>query len=118
MRVAHPVRARLELCEITDRASKLPGGGPALLFEHVILDSGARSAYPVAINLFGSMKRMALALGVERLDEHGDRITELMNLKVPDGFIAKLGLLPRLLEVSKFPPRVKGGSPADRKSVV
>ena len=117
VRVAHPVRAKLELCEITDRASKLPGGGPALLFEHVILDNGQRSAYPVAINLFGSMTRLALALGVERLDEHGARITELMNLKVPDGFIAKLGLLPRLLEVTKFPPRVKGGSPACQEIV-
>ena len=112
VRIAHPVRAKLELCEITNRASKLPGGGPALLFEHVILDNGQRSAYPVAINLFGSMTRMALALGVTHLDQHGARITDLLNLKVPDGFIAKLGLLPRLLEVSKFPPRVKGGSPA------
>ena len=117
VRVSHPVRARLELCEITDRASKLPGGGPALLFEHVILDNGQRSAYPVAINLFGSMTRMALALGVKNLDDHGARITELLNLKVPDGFIAKLGLLPRLLEVSKFPPRVKGGSPACQEVV-
>jgi 4-hydroxy-3-polyprenylbenzoate decarboxylase len=117
VRITHPVRARLELCEITDRASKLPGGGPALLFEHVILDNGQRSEYPVAINLFGSMTRMALALGVTHLDDHGARITELMNLKVPDGFIAKLGLLPRLLEVTKYPPRVKSGSPACQEVV-
>ncbi len=110
VRITHPVRAKLELCEIADRCSKLPGGGPALLFEHVILDNGARSAFPVAINLFGSMTRMSLALGVKHLDEHGARITELLNLKVPDGFVAKLGLLPRLLEVTKFPPRVKGGA--------
>jgi hypothetical protein len=31
------------------------------------------------------MRRMALALGVEELDEHGRRITELMDLKVPEG---------------------------------
>ena len=110
VRISRPVRAKLELCEITDRTSKLPGGGPALLFEHVMLDDGTRSAFPVAINLFGSMTRMALALGVTELDEHGARITELMNLKVPDGFVAKLGLLPRLLEVSKYLPRVKTGS--------
>ena len=117
VRITRPVHAKLELCEITDRASKLPGGGPALLFDHVILDNGARSEWPVAINLFGSMKRMALALGVPALDDHGARITELMNLKVPDGFVAKLGLLPRLLEVSKYPPRVKGGSPACQEVV-
>src|SRR5574338_147652 len=84
VRVRQPVAARLELCEIADRAMKMPGGGPALLFEHVLLDDGSRSAFPVAINLFGSMRRRALALGVERLDDIGARITHLMDLKVPD----------------------------------
>ncbi|MEX2325192.1 MAG: menaquinone biosynthesis decarboxylase, partial [Gemmatimonadaceae bacterium] len=65
VRVREPVRAKLELCEIADRAMKMPGGGPALLFENVLLDNGAVSEYPVAINLFGSMRRMQLALGVE-----------------------------------------------------
>ena len=115
--ITRPVRAKLELCEIADRASKLPGGGPALLFEHVLLDDGTRSAYPVAINLYGSMRRMALALGVDSLDEHGERITTLMNTKVPDGFVAKLGMLSRLMEVAKFPPRVKSGSPACQEIV-
>jgi 4-hydroxy-3-polyprenylbenzoate decarboxylase len=110
-RIRQPVRVKLELCEIADRVSKQPGGGKALLFEHPILDDGTRSPYPVAINLFGSMRRMAMALGVESLDEVGARITQLMDLKVPDGLLAKLGLLPRLLEVAKFPPRRKGGSP-------
>ena len=116
-RITHPVRAHLELTEIADRVSKMPGGGKALLFEHVVLRDGARSAFPVAINLFGSMRRMALALGVERLDEHGERITKLMDLKVPEGLRGKLSMLPRLLEVSKFPPRVRGG-PAPCQEVV
>ncbi|GLC27983.1 menaquinone biosynthesis decarboxylase [Roseisolibacter agri] len=110
-RITHPVRARLELCEIADRVSKMPGGGKALLFEHVLLADGSRSPYPVAINLFGSMRRMALSLGVQELDEHGRRITEMMDLKVPDGLLGKLSMLPRLLEVAKFPPRTKSGSP-------
>jgi 4-hydroxy-3-polyprenylbenzoate decarboxylase len=112
VRVRHPVTARLEMCEISDRTMKMPGGGPALLFEHVVLDDGTRSAYPVAINLFGSMSRMALALGVAELDQIGARITQLMDLKVPDGIVAKLSLIPRLLEVARFPPRVKSGPPA------
>ena len=110
VRIAHPVEARLELCEIADRVMKQPGGGQALLFEHVILDDGSRSPYPVAINLFGSMRRMSMALGVRDLDEIGARITQLMDLKVPDGLLAKLGLVPRLLEVARFPPRVRRGS--------
>ena len=111
VRVRQPVAAKLEMCEIADRAMKLPGGGPALLFEQPVLDDGTISAFPVAINLFGSMSRMALALGVRELDEIGARITQLMDLKVPDGIVAKLSLIPRLLEVARFPPRVKGGSP-------
>src|SRR5687768_546319 len=84
-RVAHPVRTHLEIAEIADRAMKSPGGGPALLFEHVLLENGRRSAQPVAINLFGSMRRMCAALGVEKLDDIGARISEMLNLKVPEG---------------------------------
>lgn len=118
VRISHPVRVRLELCEIADRVSKQPGGGKALLFEKPILDDGTVSRHPVAINLFGSMKRMSMALGVESLDEVGDRITQLMDLKMPDGLIAKLGMLPRLLEVAKFPPRRKAGSPRCQEVVL
>ena len=117
VRIQAPVRAHLELAEIADRVMKQPGGGKALLFEHVTLDDGSRSAFPVAINLFGSMTRMAMSLGVRELDEHGARITQLMDLKVPEGLMGKLSLLPRLLEVSKFPPRVKGGTPACQEVV-
>ena len=106
VRITHPVRVHLELCEIADRVMKQPGGGPALLFEHVILRDGSRSAYPVGINLFGSMSRMSLALGVDRLDDHGDRITRLLDLKVPEGIMGKLSMLPKLMEVAKFPPRM------------
>ena len=117
-RVSHSVSVDLELCEIADRAMKMPGGGPALLFENVKLFDGSRSPYPVAINLFGSMRRMSMSLGVERLDEIGERIAQMMELKVPDGLVAKLSLLPRLLELGKFPPRVKGGSPPCQEIVL
>ncbi|HVE79121.1 MAG TPA: menaquinone biosynthesis decarboxylase [Gemmatimonadaceae bacterium] len=110
-RVTRPVSVDLELCEVADRIMKQSGGGPALLFEHVVLRDGSRSAYPVGINLFGSMRRMAMSLGVERLDDHGDRITQLLDLKVPEGVLGKLSMLPRLLEVAKFPPRVRSGKP-------
>lgn len=112
VRVREPVSVDLELCEIADRVMKRPGGGEALLFENVTLFDGSRSAYPVGINLFGSMRRMAMSLGVDSLDDIGARIGELLELKVPDGLLAKLALLPRLLEVAKFPPRVRGGKPA------
>ena len=110
-RITHPVNAKLELCEIADRVMKQPGGGNALLFENVIRHDGSRSPWPVAINLFGSMRRMSIALGVENLDDIGGRITRLLDLKVPEGLVAKIGLLPRLLEISKFPPRHMKGTP-------
>jgi 4-hydroxy-3-polyprenylbenzoate decarboxylase len=84
---------------------------PALLFEHVLLRDGTRSRFPVGMNLFGSMRRMALSLGVEQLDDHGDRITKLLDLKVPEGVMGKLSMLPRLMEVAKFPPRMHSGTP-------
>ena len=112
VRIRQPVSVNLELCEIADRVMKQPGGGPALLFERPTLMNGEPSAFPVAINLFGSMRRMSLSLGVACLDDIGARISQLLELKVPEGLVAKLALLPRLLEVGKFPPRTRrGGAP-------
>ncbi len=108
VRIKEPVRTHLEIAEIADRCMKSPGGGPALLFEQPILENGQRSEYPVAINLYGSMKRMCLSLGVDNLDDIGGRISEMLNLKVPDGLFGKLAMLPKLAEIAKFPPRTKG----------
>jgi len=112
VRVREPVHTHLEIAEIADRVMKSPGGGPALLFEKPVLPGGVTSEIPVAINLFGSGRRICLGLGVERLDEIGDRIAEMTNLKVPEGLLAKLAMLPRLTELAKFPPRTRSGRPA------
>ncbi len=112
VRIRRPVRTELEIAEIADRVMKRPGGGPALLFEAPVLPDGTTSPVPVGINLFGSIRRMGLALGVERLDDIGDRIADLLQLKVPDSLFGKLAMLPRLAEVAKFPPRTRGGRPA------
>jgi 4-hydroxy-3-polyprenylbenzoate decarboxylase len=117
-RISEPVKAKLELAEISDRVMKQPAGGKALYFENVILDNGERSSYPVVINLFGSMRRIALALGVDDLDDIGGRITEMLDLKVPEGLLGKLAMLPRLLEIGKFPPRVRSGKPPCQEIVL
>src|SRR5690349_9698328 len=62
-RITRAVSLDRELCEIADRVMKQPGGGTALFVEHPVLMSGARSEFPVAINLFGSIRRMAMSLG-------------------------------------------------------
>lgn len=118
VRIRRPVRTELEIAEIADRVMKRPGGGPALLFEAPVLPDGTTSSIPVGINLFGSIRRMGLALGVERLDDIGDRIADLLQLKVPDSLFGKLAMLPRLAEVAKFPPRTRGGRPACQEVVL
>src|SRR5438876_304295 len=109
VRVDRAVSVDKEITEIADRCMKSPGGGPALLFRRPTLLKGGPSRYPVAVNLFGSERRMSAALGVERLDQIGERIATLLNLKVPDGLFGKLAMLPQLAEVAKFPPKTLGG---------
>jgi 4-hydroxy-3-polyprenylbenzoate decarboxylase len=117
VRVREPVSVNLEITEIADRVMKQPGGGKALLFERPVLMNGQPSEFPIGINLFGSMRRMTIALGVTRLDDIGDRIAELLQTKPPQGIIAKLALLPKLLELAKFPPRQQSGAPACQEIV-
>ena len=117
VRIKEPVSTTLEITEIADRCMKSPGGGPALLFERPVLPSGAVSRYPVGINLFGSMKRMTMALGTASLDDTGGRITELLRTKVPDSLGGKIAMLPKLLELSQYPPRT-GFGPAPCQQVV
>src|SRR5881397_3766452 len=104
-RVMHPVAVDKEITEIADRCMKSAGGGPALLFTQPTLRSGGKSRFPVAVNLFGSERRISLALGVECLDHVGARIAELLAMKVPEGLLGKLAMLPRLAEIAKFPPK-------------
>ncbi|NOT06905.1 MAG: menaquinone biosynthesis decarboxylase [Gemmatimonadales bacterium] len=118
VRVREPMRTRLEIAEVADRCMKSPGGGPALLFEKPVMEDGSVSPIPVAINLYGSMRRMCLALGVDRLDEVGERISDMLNLKVPDGLLGKLAMLPKLAEMAKFPPKTRGGRPACQEVVL
>ena len=42
------------------------------------------------------------------VDDLAARISELVALKVPEGLLGKLAMLPRLAEVAKFPPKTVG----------
>ena len=105
-RVAEPVSPNLEIAAVTDRACKMPGGGPALLFERP-----TGFDIPVAINVFGSMERMCLALGVKSLDEIGKEIDELMTPPAPSGLIDALKLLPTLGRLRDLMPRTVKDAP-------
>lgn len=102
-RIQAPVSANLEITEIADRVMKMPGGGPALLFENV-----AGSKFPLAINLLGSRQRISWALGVADIEEIGDQIAALTKLPsdMPQGLLGKLQLLPQLASLAKIAPRL------------
>jgi 4-hydroxy-3-polyprenylbenzoate decarboxylase len=102
MRITAPVSAELEIAEITDRVSKMTGAAnKALLFTNV-------EGYdmPVLINAFGSMNRMCLALETDSLDDIAERIRELIKPKMPESLAEKLAMVPKLLQVGSFPPKL------------
>ena len=98
VRVRDRVSPVLEITALADRAVKV--GGPALLFEDV-----EGSDLPLAINLFGTRRRMAWALGLEDLDELGARLRGLIDVKVGGGLIGLASNLPKLRELAALPPR-------------
>jgi len=100
-RVGVPVSRDLEIAEITDRVSKSAGErNVALLFERV-----DGFDMPVLVNAFGAADRMALALGVTRLDELAERVAKLLHLKMPGTFAEKLAKLGTLFDVVRAGPR-------------
>jgi len=127
-RIREEVSPELEITEITDRVSKIgahgkdigtkakfAAGGPALLFENVKGHPG----HKVLMNQFGSERRMAMALGVERLDQIAERIKGLMNVKAPGGgFLDKLKMLPQLAELGNVFPKTVAAKEAPCKEVI
>ena len=132
-RIREEVSPELEITEITDRVSKMgsksrsaavanpkacarscASGGPALLFENIKGHSG----HQVFINQFGSERRMALALGVNHLDEIAERIQALLNLKAPEGLIDKLKMLPQLGALASAFPKTVSSKEAPCKEVI
>src|SRR6476619_3368227 len=105
-RITEPVSPDLEICALTDRVSKSPGVGPALLFERP-----AGFDIPVAVNLFGSMKRMCMALGVARLDDLAAEIDDLATPKVPAGVFDAVRMLPKLSRLRDLLPKTVSDGP-------
>lgn len=105
LRIKTYVNPKLEMAEITDRVSKQPGGGKALLFEN----TGYR--FPVLMNAYGSEKRMCMALGVDHLDDTAREIENLFKLLATpkESILDKLKLLPKLGQFASWMPKVKKG---------
>jgi 4-hydroxy-3-polyprenylbenzoate decarboxylase len=84
----------------------MPAGGPALLFEHP-----AGFGIPVATNVFGSLERMCLALGVKTLDDLASEINDLMTPQMPAGLMDALKLLPMVGRLKDLMPRTVKDAP-------
>src|SRR5215475_5160336 len=91
-RIGEPVSPDLQIAAVTDRACKMPGGGPALLF-----DKPTGFDIPVASNVYGSRERMCLALG--------GQVVELMTPQMPAGIMDALKMLPMVGRLRDLMPK-------------
>ena len=94
----------LEITEIVDRTVK--AGGPALLFRNP-----KGSQHPLLVNQFGTERRMCIAFGVERLDDVGRKVEDVLEMQPPQGLVEKmkgLGKLKRLAD--SIPKTVRSGA--------
>src|ERR1700751_1744346 len=91
-RISIEVDPILEITEFADRSVK--NGGPALLFE-----KPKGSTIPVLINAYASKRRMEIALEVSSVDEVAGRISEFLEMRIPEGLIGKLKMLPKLADM-------------------
>ena len=112
VRIKEYVNPHLEIPEITDRVSK--HNGPALLFENTGTD------FPLLINSMGTEKRIAMALGADKLDDVGKQMEDLLKqLTSPkESFTDKLKLLPTLNSIGSWMPKVISGRGACQEVVM
>jgi len=100
VRVKEPVSTVLEMTEIQTRL--IAEGGPAVIFEKPVKADGSASDMPVLVNLFGTVKRVAMGVtmgGVERttapdLREVGELLAQLRQPQPPRSFGEAAELLP------------------------
>ena len=110
VRISEPVSTVLEMTEIQRRL--LEKGGPAVLFEKPVKDDGTPSDMPVLVNLFGTVKRVAMGVtfgGVERttgeeLREVGETLAFLRQPEPPAGLKDAMDLLPLAKQVLSMRP--------------
>jgi 4-hydroxy-3-polyprenylbenzoate decarboxylase len=111
VRVMEPVSTVLEMTEIQTRL--IAEGGPAVIFEKPIKADGTRSDIPVLVNLFGTVKRVAMGVtmgGTERtsamdLREVGELLAQLRQPEPPRSLREAASLLPLVKTVLSMKPK-------------
>jgi len=115
-RVTATVDPRLEMTEVCDRVLK--AGGPALLFERP-----KGHTVPVLGNLFGTVRRVALGMGVEAADpaaalrELGAVLAALREPEPPKGWRDAWDKLPLLKTVLAMEPRAVARAASQEASI-
>ncbi len=104
LRITAPIATELEITELADRQMKSSCGGKALLIENPTID-GKKSEFPVAINLMGSERRMAAALGVSNVQEIADQMQFLLKAKPPKSLREGWDLLKNGLDLLHARPK-------------
>lgn len=101
-RIDYPVSPDLEMTAVSDKV--LRAGGPALLFTHP-----KNHKMPVLTNLFGTVERVALAMGQEdisALREVGKLLAALKEPEPPKGFKDAYQQLPLLKHALNMAPKI------------
>ncbi len=96
----------IEISKYTDCEAKSSDGGNALYFTNV-----KGSDFPVVTNIFGSSKRICMALGVDNLDQLAKRIKKYIELSLPKNIKQAIDLFLLATEAARFFPRKFKGRP-------
>ncbi len=124
VRVTEPVSAKLEMTEVQRRL--LARGGPAVLFEKPVMDDGSISPMPALVNLFGTVKRVAMGVTLEgrerttagELREVGELLAFLRQPEPPGGVKDAIKLLPVVKNVMAMKPATRAVGTAPCQEVV
>ena len=117
VRVSEPVSTVLEMTEIQTRL--LRNGGPAVIFEKPVMPDGSVSPIPCLVNLFGTVKRVAMGVTLENkqrttaaeLREVGELLAFLKNPTPPRGLSDAMEMLPLARTVMGMRPKVVKKAP-------
>lgn len=106
-RISYPIDPNLELTEVADRVLRM--GGPALLFENP-----TGYSMPILANLFGTPKRVAMALGEKEpqaLRDVGELLAFLKEPEPPSGFKDVIAKLPMFKQALNMPAKTVRNAP-------
>lgn len=111
VRVSTPVSPDLELTEIQTRL--LAENGPAVLFEQIVDNEGNPYPYPVLINLFGTVDRVAEGLNckAEDLRQIGETLAFFKQPTPPKNLKEATDLLPLAKKALKMRPKSVSKAP-------